>query len=109
LQVLDNLLTNAVKFSSAESPVLVTLEDPGVDVLRVHVADDGIGIAPDDLAKLFQPFSRVGKVPGRAKGSGLGLFIARSLVEGQGGTIEVASELGAGTRFSYTVPVATQR
>ncbi len=109
LQVLDNLLSNAVKFSSDESPVRVTLEDRGGDLLHVHVEDVGIGIAQDDLDKLFQPFSRVGRNPGGAKGTGLGLFIARSLVEGQGGTIDVSSTPGAGTRFTYTVPVAAHR
>jgi signal transduction histidine kinase len=104
-QVLDNLLSNAVKFSPDGVTVSVEIEDPGGDHLVVHVLDGGDGIAEEDLPRLFQPFSRITRRSGAVRGTGLGLFITKALVEGQGGTVAVASEVGVGTRFSYTVPV----
>jgi signal transduction histidine kinase len=104
-QILDNLLSNAVKFSPDEVPISVEVEDPGGDHLVVRVLDGGDGIAPEDLHRLFQPFSRIAQRNGSVKGTGLGLFITKALVEGQGGDVSVDSELGVGTRFSYTVPV----
>jgi signal transduction histidine kinase len=104
-QILDNLLSNAVKFSPDGVTVSVEIEDPGGDHLVVHVLDGGDGIAEEDLPRLFQPFSRITKRSGAVRGTGLGLFITKALVEGQGGTVAVASEVGVGTRVSYTVPV----
>jgi signal transduction histidine kinase len=104
-QILGNLISNATKFSDAPAPVAVELAADGTDVV-VRVRDRGTGIAAEDLPRLFQPFSRIGEVPGRKEGTGLGLFIAKALVEGQGGTIEAESTRGVGTTFTYTVPVA---
>jgi PAS domain S-box-containing protein len=107
-QVLGNLLTNAAKFADPATPIEVRVADED-DLLRVSVQDHGPGIRPDDVPKLFQRFSRI-RPAGTAspvKGTGLGLYICRLLVESLGGTIEVETEPGAGSTFSYTVPVAT--
>lgn len=106
-QILANLLSNATKFSGPDTRVAVVLRDLG-DRLAVDVRDEGVGIATADLDKLFRPFSRLhsgGR--GATSGTGLGLFISKALVEGQGGRITVASEPGVGTTFTYTVPTAS--
>jgi signal transduction histidine kinase len=107
LQILDNLLSNAVKFSPEHTPVQVQVADRG-DHLEVSIHDEGVGIDPDEHHKLFRPFARLGRRSEAAtKGTGLGLYIAKALIEGQGGTIAVASTPGGGARFTYTVPTAT--
>lgn len=102
-QVLTNLLTNAVKFSPDDTTVRVSVEDRD-DQLLVNVHDEGIGISADDQTKLFRPFSRLERRRNDVEnGTGLGLYIAKALVEGQGGTIWVDSVEGLGSTFSYTV------
>jgi PAS domain S-box-containing protein len=105
-RVVSNLLSNAVKYAPG-SPIAVELARDG-EMLRVSVADRGPGIAPAELHKLFEKFSRLPALDGSARppGSGLGLFICRSLVEAGGGRIWVESEPGRGTTFSFTVPAA---
>jgi hypothetical protein len=74
------------------------------------VNDQGIGIAPEEQAKLFRRFYRVdNRLRREAQGAGLGLFLARAIVEAQGGRIWVESAPGRGSRFSFTVPLATPR
>ncbi|MBW3663878.1 MAG: MEDS domain-containing protein [Actinobacteria bacterium] len=106
VQVLNNLLSNAIKFSSPETPVRIDVTVPG-DEVRVEVTDAGRGIAAEDLPALFRPFSRVGDAAGHTAGTGLGLYITKALVEGQGGSIDVRSQPGTGTTFTYTVPVSS--
>jgi signal transduction histidine kinase len=106
-QILTNLVSNATKFSEAPSPVTIELTRSATRVV-VRVVDRGYGIDTADLPQLFRPFSRVGEVGDHKDGTGLGLFIAKALVEGQGGTIEVRSERGQGTAFTYTVPLAKE-
>ena len=101
-QVLFNLLSNAVKFSSGDTPVTVEVTEAG-GMLRVSVADRGPGIDAAGRAVLFERLSRLDPTK---PGTGLGLYIARAMVESQGGTIEVESEPGEGSRFTYTVPAA---
>jgi len=104
-QVLLNLLSNAVKFSDGKD-ILVTV-DLINDAVRVIVADQGIGISRDDLAKLFTPFVQVGTdVDKRSHGTGLGLAISRELMALHQGTLELESEPGAGTRAIMTFPRA---
>ncbi len=105
-QVLTNLFSNALKFSPAQEPIVVELSRIG-DFVRVAVIDRGIGIAKDDLTKLFRKSGRLVKsgdpiIPG----NGLGLFICKTLVEAQGGQIWCESALGAGSTFFFTIPVA---
>jgi signal transduction histidine kinase len=103
-QVLSNLLTNAAKFSPREEPIDVDARREG-GYIRVSVRDRGDGIAPEEMGSLFKKFSRLESAR-TTKGSGLGLFICKSLVEAQGGTIEAHSDAGKGATFSYTVPIA---
>lgn len=98
-QILTNLLTNAVKFSPDDSPIELEVTDDG-DLLSVSVRDEGRGIPRDDHVLVFRPFSRLSD---GTPGSGLGLYITKMLVEGQGGTIRLASSPGDGSTFSYTV------
>lgn len=106
-QILDNLLSNAVKYSPPGEPVAVRLEHRGEAVV-VTVHDQGTSLSADDAALLFRPYGRLERDASVA-GTGLGLLIVRTLVEEQGGRIwiEPAASTGAGTRFVYTVPVAT--
>lgn len=106
LQILHNLLTNAAKFSASGTPIDVGLQ-PRDDEVVVTVRDRGRGISPDDLAKLFQPFARLEhRAVDKVGGTGLGLYVTRLLVEGQGGTIVVDSVPEVGTTVTYTVPRA---
>jgi PAS domain S-box-containing protein len=103
--VVANLLTNAVKFSPPESPIEVETERDG-ECAVVSVTDHGTGIPVEQQHLLFQRFSRL-PAAAETSGSGIGLFIAKSLVEAQGGTISVRSALGEGSTFTFTLPVAT--
>ena len=103
-QVLDNLLSNAVKYGPADAEVRVRARREG-DHVCVSVADRGPGIAPEHLPRLFDRFHRVGGEGGPG-GTGLGLFISRSLVELMGGHLQVTSRLGRGSTFNFTLPLA---
>ena len=103
-QVLTNLVHNALKFTR-EGSITVSAELKDADVV-CYVQDTGIGIAEEDVPKLFQKFTQIGRVDGAGtKGTGLGLSIARRIVELHGGRMWVESELGAGTTFHFTLPV----
>lgn len=101
LQVLGNLITNAVKFSPEGGTILLRVELVG-SAARFSVKDDGSGIPREKLGLIFEKFWQVGKDDRR--GLGLGLYIARCLVDAHGGTIWAESEPGAGSTFYFTVP-----
>lgn len=104
-QVLCNLVGNALKFSDPDDPVVVGAGVAG-DVIEVWVRDHGIGIADDDKSRLFERFFRTSEGKSQdSGGTGLGLFICRSLVESWGGQIRVDSTLGMGSVFTYTTPI----
>lgn len=101
-QVITNLLSNAIKFSSDGDTVRVVVSDSAGGRVRVAVHDQGPGISNLDLDRLFQKFSQLDSSSSRAKmGSGLGLVIAKSIVEGHGGRIWVESEVGRGSMFAF--------
>jgi PAS domain S-box-containing protein len=105
-QVLVNLLTNAAKYSPIDSTITVRgqlLGEPARAV--VHVSDEGIGIAPEHLPRIFDRFY---VTENSRKGVGLGLYICRALVEAMGGEIWVISEVGHGCTFSFSLPVEVE-
>ncbi len=105
-RVLMNLLTNAIKFTPDGGRVSLCVERDG-DEVRIVVADTGIGVAEGDLPHLFRRFFRASSASeGQIQGTGLGLSLVRSIVEAHGGKVTVASELGVGSSFTVTLPVA---
>ncbi len=105
-QILENILTNAIKYTERGGITLqAELKD---DVLRVEFTDSGVGISPDQLDHVFDPFYRIKDSTHLAVGSGLGLAVVRSLVDMLHGRIELQSELGQGVRFRVEVPVSSQ-
>jgi len=106
-EVLENLVSNAVKYSP-DGGVIRIIGRAAADQAIISVNDQGIGIAPEEQAKLFRRFYRVdNRLRRETQGAGLGLFLARAIVEAQGGRIWVESAPGRGSRFSFTVPLAT--
>jgi Na+/proline symporter/nitrogen-specific signal transduction histidine kinase len=106
-QVLLNLLSNAVKFCAPGTGVVRVALVASGDVLRVDVADNGVGVAPEHQAEIFEKFRQVGDtLTDRPKGTGLGLPISRMIVRQFGGDLRVASAAGAGATFSFTLPLA---
>ena len=104
-QMLDNLISNAIKFTPPQGRVTVRLAAEG-DRAVLEVSDTGIGIAAEDEDRLFERFFRASGAHAAAiPGVGLGLTIVKSIVEGHGGEIEVASELGHGTTFRIELPL----
>ncbi|GEM_PF-1483416 len=103
--ILENLLQNAVKYSPPDRPVRVFLHQES-EAVRLTVADEGVGIAPDQVEHVFQPFRRLVRDTKRddTYGFGLGLYITKRLVEDQGGSIWVESRVGEGARFHVKFP-----
>jgi len=106
-QVLMNLLGNALKFTPADGQVTVTVTHDGVAWVQIAVADTGPGIAANDAAHLFDPFYQAAHMDlAKRDGTGLGLTIAKTLVEMHGGRLWVESTVGHGSTFRFTLPVA---
>jgi len=103
-QVLDNLVSNALKYTPGGGTVVLSASN-GDGLVRVEVSDTGIGIPHDELGQLFSRFYRASTATRRAiPGTGIGLVIARAIVEGHGGTISLASNEGEGTRVTVSLP-----
>ena len=104
LQSFLNILSNAVKFTPAGGIISVEVSRPGAE-LAVVFRDNGVGMSPADLARIFTPFAQIDSVMTRsAQGTGLGMSVTRSLVELHGGRIEVDSEVGRGTVVTISLP-----
>jgi signal transduction histidine kinase len=102
LQVLMNLIINAIRYSPPGGQVWIRLDREG-DLAAAIVADQGKGIAPEDQERIFDKFERVD--PSEPGGSGLGLYIARRLARAMGGDVSVDSAPGRGARFTFTLPL----
>jgi signal transduction histidine kinase len=106
VQVMSNLVANAIKFSPRETRVLVSASLTS-ERLSVCVSDQGPGIPPEQAQRLFQPFHRVDDELGRnVPGTGLGLYVCRIIVELHGGAIALKSAPGGGTEVTWWIPVA---
>jgi signal transduction histidine kinase len=107
-QVLNNLVSNALKFSLPGSMVRVSASRVNGSVV-VTVGDRGPGIPSEELDRLFKPFSRTSvRSTAGERSTGLGLAISRKIVEAHGGRIWAESEVGMGSTFSFSLPVSTQ-
>jgi signal transduction histidine kinase len=104
-QVITNLISNAIKYSPAGSSVEVQLESRGEE-LAMSVTDHGKGISEQDVARIFEPFRRVGLSHETVPGVGLGLFVVRRIVEAHGGRIELESRLRHGSTFRFSLPTS---
>jgi len=107
IQVVVNLLSNALKFAPPRSEVTLDARRHGDGFVAISVTDRGRGIPPDKVAMLFQKFQQLDDANTRkVRGTGLGLAIVKALVEKQGGRVWVESEVGKGSTFTATVPIA---
>ncbi len=104
IQVMNNLLTNAAKYSPAGSEVTVSAMQENENVL-ISVADHGKGISPEGQKRLFRQFERLKEGRGNKPGLGLGLLVSKRLVEAHGGKLWVESELGKGSKFIFSLPL----
>jgi signal transduction histidine kinase len=102
LQIVKNLLTNAIRYSPEGGQVWIRSDREG-DLAALIVADQGKGIHPEDQTRIFEKFERVD--PAEPGGSGLGLYIARRLARAMGGDITLDSAPGQGARFTFTLPL----
>lgn len=104
-QVLVNLIANAMKYSQPKSKIQVTVESTG-DFVRVAVKDEGMGIAEQDLDRIFERYFRAEDAQAKhIRGTGLGLSISKEIVLAHGGELTVRSKLGVGSTFAFTLPV----
>jgi signal transduction histidine kinase len=106
-QVLDNLTTNAIKYSPPGSCVHIRLQTSGEEEILISVQDEGPGIPPAEMEKLFKPFQRTSvKTTSGEKSTGLGLVIVKRIVTGHGGRIWVESQLGIGSTFYVAISIS---
>jgi signal transduction histidine kinase len=103
-QVLQNLVSNAVKYSSTDAPIVVSTERNGHEFI-VSVADRGKGISDEDGEMIFEPFYRARATRDAAPGAGIGLAVCKRLVESQGGRIWYAANAGGGAVFSFSLRI----
>ncbi len=103
-QVFDNLVRNAIKFSPGGEPVRVHVSEQGTG-FSITVQDQGIGIPPDEVSKLFNRFARASNArKAKIAGTGVGLFIVKTIVERHGGSVGLSSTIGSGSTFNVNLP-----
>lgn len=108
-QVLDNLVSNAIKYTQEGGKIEIRTELPDQEHLLVSISDTGIGIPKKDLERIFDRFYRVDKARSRNMGgTGLGLSIAREIIKAHNGVINIASEVNRGTKISFILPIQLQ-
>ncbi len=108
-QVLHNLIENAAKYSRSQSPIVLEISRHSPNHARFCVRDHGIGIPPEDLPRVFERFYRVDKARSRDMGgTGLGLTIVQLIVQAHGGRVWAESDVGQGSRFSFTLPLGAE-
>jgi PAS domain S-box-containing protein len=105
-QVLLNLFSNGVKYNREGGDILVTWAHVTPDRLAIRVADTGVGIASEAMARLFDPFDRLGAEMSDVEGTGLGLALSKGLIEAMGGTVKAESEAGVGSAFTIELSLA---
>ena len=105
-QIFVNLLSNAIKYNRQDGVIEVTCALIADHRVRISVRDSGLGLSPDKLAQLFQPFNRLGQEGGVEEGTGIGLVVSKRLVELMGGSIVAASQEGVGSVFSVELPAS---
>ena len=103
-QILRNVVSNAIKYNVENGWIRLSVAPSG-NFARLGVSDGGIGMSPEELRVLFQPYTR-GAIQRRIKGVGLGVVIVKKLVEAHGGEVHVVSEPGRGTMFTFTMPMS---
>ena len=103
-RVVINLLSNAVKYSPEGTVITMKLERSDSNIL-FRITDQGVGISEEEQKILFQPFGRLERTRDMARGTGLGLFIVKKIIEAHGGSVSVESSLGEGTTFVLSLPV----
>lgn len=107
-QILVNLLSNAIKYNRQGGSIVVECVSNPPGFVRLDITDTGLGLTPDKLAQLFQPFNRLGQEKGIEQGTGIGLVVTKSLVEVMNGKIGVDSTAGVGTVFWIELVVCDQ-
>jgi len=109
IQVLNNLISNAIKFTSKGGVTISSLCDATNKTIEVRVQDTGYGIKEEDIVKLFEKFQQLGEPTQRCAGTGLGLAICKEIIRQHGGEIRVESTVGQGSIFIFTLPLAQRR
>jgi len=107
-QILLNLLSNGIKYNREQGLLEVSCTSGVPGTIRIEIRDTGAGLAPDMLEQLFQPFNRLGQEASGEEGTGIGLVVAKKLIEMMGGSIGVKSTLGVGTVFWFELKVGVQ-
>jgi CheY-like chemotaxis protein len=107
-QVLINLLSNAIKYNREQGTVEVTYAASAPGRIRISIRDTGVGLPPEKLAQLFQPFNRLGQEAGGEEGTGIGLVVAKKLTELMGGVIGVESTVGVGSVFWFELMIGAE-
>ncbi|MCB0385209.1 MAG: ATP-binding protein, partial [Bdellovibrionales bacterium] len=103
-EVILNLIENAIKYTPDGGTVLILSREED-DMVRVVVQDTGVGIAPEEQARVFDKFVRGQQHSLITKGTGLGLYLVKYFIELHGGQVKMESEMGKGTRFEFSLPV----